>query len=261
MDSSIFQLLAEVEQRHWWFVARRRIMRRLLHELLPPDSNTLVVDIGCGTGANIASLQGDYECVGIDISEDAIGYARRRFGQVHFIQGLAPYDLGELADRMDAFLMMDVLEHVENPRELLGQQLDALKPGGYALLTVPADMRLWSEHDVNLGHFHRYDVNSFRALWKDQPVEELLISHFNTRLYPVVRVIRMLSKFRGRAWGKAGTDMRVPGGPVNGCLEWYFAGEMKRLISLLKGRRRRGYSYGVSLMAILKRQSEDTVAD
>ncbi len=253
MDSSIFQLLAEVEQGHWWFVARRRIMRRILQELLPPDGKSLVVDVGCGTGANIASLEGDYECAGIDTSEDAIRYARQRFEHVQYILGHAPQELGELADRMDAFLMMDVLEHVENDRELLGHQLAALRPGGYALLTVPADMRLWSEHDVTHGHYRRYDVKSFRSLWDDFPVEELLLSHFNTRLYPVVRAVRILNRLRGRAWGQAGTDLSVPWGPVNRCLEGIFAGEMKRLIRLLRGRRSRGYTFGVSLMAILKK--------
>lgn len=260
MDSSIYQLHAEVEQRHWWFVARRRIMRRMLQELLPPDGKSLVVDVGCGTGANIASLEGDYACAGIDTSEDAIRFARQRFENVQFIQGLAPKALGELAERMDAFLMMDVLEHVENDRELLSNQLAALKPGGYALLTVPADMRLWSKHDVNLGHYRRYDVNSFRTLWDGLPVEELLISHFNTRLYPVGRAVRFLSRLRGRAWGQAGTDLSVPWGPVNRCLEGVFAGEMKRLIWFLKGRRSRGYTFGVSLMAILKKQNGGKVA-
>ena len=260
MDSSIFQLLAKVEQHHWWFVARRRIMRRMLQELLPPDGKSLVVDVGCGTGANIASLKDDYECAGIDTSEDAIRFARQRFEHIQFIQGLAPQALGELAERMDAFLMMDVLEHVENGRELLGHQLAVLKPGGYALLTVHADMRLWSDHDVNLGHYRHYKIDSFRTLWDGLPVEELLISHFNTRLYPVVRAVWFLSKLRGRAWGRAGTDMSVPWGPVNRCLESLFAGEMKRLISLLKSRRSRGYTVGVSLMAILKKQHWDKVA-
>ena len=80
--------------------------------LLPPSPEATVIDVGCGTGANLASLAADYRCIGIDTSPEAIRLARKRFPGVHFIHGFAPADLGRLIDDARLVLMMDVLEHV-----------------------------------------------------------------------------------------------------------------------------------------------------
>ena len=90
MQTAQFQLQADVEQQHWWFVARRRILQTLIRQLLPPNPTETIVDVGCGTGGNVAALAGDYRCIGIDPSADAIRLARSRFAGVEFVCGLAP---------------------------------------------------------------------------------------------------------------------------------------------------------------------------
>ncbi len=114
MQTAQFQLHADIEGRHWWFVGRRQIMSRLVAELLPPSPETVIIDVGCGTGANIAALADRYACVGIDTSAEAIELARQRFPQVHFLAGLAPDDLGDLARQARLILLMDVLEHISD---------------------------------------------------------------------------------------------------------------------------------------------------
>ena len=99
MQHDQFQLHADIEQRHWWFVGRRRILCRLAAEVLPPSPQSLVVDVGCGTGGNLAALADRYRCVGIDTSAEAVELARRRFPNVQFIAGRAPQDLGNLPAR------------------------------------------------------------------------------------------------------------------------------------------------------------------
>ena len=105
MQHEQFQLHADIEERHWWFVGRRRILCRLVAEVLPPSPQAAIVDVGCGTGGNIAALADRYPCVGIDTSAEAIELARRRFPKVQFIAGRAPNDLGELAGRLGCFLL------------------------------------------------------------------------------------------------------------------------------------------------------------
>jgi SAM-dependent methyltransferase len=251
-----FEVVAAVDLRHWWFLGRRRILREVLAAVLPPGRGALVIDIGCGTGANIAALCDRYECIGIDTSPDAIRLARQRFGGVRFICGAAPGDLGEAAGRAGAVLLMDVLEHVPDDAALLGPIVEALAPGALVLVTVPADPRLWSEHDVSLGHYRRYDAPALRRIWSSLPVSEMMVSYFNARLYPLVRAARALGRLRGRAWGREGTDMAIPRGPINRVLERVFAGEGRRLADLAAGRPRgrRGYARGVSLMALLRRE-------
>ena len=253
MQSEQFQLHAEIEQRHWWFVARRTIIRRLLAELAPPSPETVVIDVGCGTGANLASLAADYCSTGIDTSAEAIALARQRFPQMQFLVGRAPEDLGELAARADLFLLMDVLEHVADDRAMFARLVEAARPGAHFVLTVPADMALWSEHDQSFGHYRRYDGPTLQRVWEGLPVTPRLVSYFNSRLYWLIRATRTWARLRGRAVGQAGTDFWLPRPAVNRWLESIFAGESRRLVQVLCGRQKQGYRRGASLVAVLRR--------
>lgn len=254
MHSEQFQLHADIEERHWWFLGRRRILSRLAAEVLPSSPQTMVVDIGCGTGGNIAAMAHRYQCVGIDTSEEAIDLARRRFPQVRFIAGHAPRDLGDLAGQAHLFLLTDVLEHVADDYAMLSELLAAANPGAYFLLTVPADESLWSQHDESFGHYRRYDSPRLEGVWAGLPVKTLLLSYFNSRLLPVVRLVRAWNRWRGHASGRAGTDFWLPNRPANAILTATLAGEAKRLIAALRGRQR-GYRAGASLVALLRRDA------
>jgi SAM-dependent methyltransferase len=255
MQTAQFQLHAQIEQRHWWFVARRRIVARLIEELLPPDPSTTIVDVGCGTGANLAALANRYRCVGIDTSPEAIGLASERFSQVKFLCGLAPEGLGEEMDRARLVLLMDVLEHVSDDFALFSNLVAAARPGTYFLVTVPADRRLWSQHDESFGHYRRYDRQRLEQVWNGLPVSTLLCSAYNSRLYRAVKAARTWSRWRGRAAGAAGTDFRLPAAPLNRLLEALLAGEARRLVAALGGRPQQGYRRGVSLIAVLRREA------
>ena len=253
MQSPQFQMNSEIELRHWWFVARRRILAALIARVLPASPQSMVVDIGCGTGGNIAALAERYACVGIDPSGEAIALARARFPQVRFIAGMAPDDLGEVSRQARLLLATDVLEHVPDDFWLFSRLLAAMSPGAYFLLTVPADPTLWSPHDESHGHYRRYDRARFQRLWEGLPATPLLLSYFNCRLYPLVKLVRMVNRRRGKARGQAGTDFTIPASPVNRLLTGIFAGESGRLSRLLDGRGR-GYAAGVSLVALLRRE-------
>ena len=255
MQSEQFLLHADIEQRHWWFVGRRRIMRRLVARALPPGRDVTVVDVGCGTGANLASLADAYDCVGIDSSAEAVALARRRFPNVRFLAGTAPRDLGDLAARARLFLLMDVLEHVEDDFAMLSELLAVASPGACFFITVPADEALWSEHDESFGHFRRYDRRRLARLWADLPVTVLLSSYYNARMYPLIRLIRARNRRRGHAAGRSGTDFWLPSRPVNRLLEATLAGEAGPLLRQLTGRGALAYSYGASLVALLRRDA------
>ena len=251
MQLEQFRLHADIEDCHWWFRARRQIVRRLVSRILAPGSGA-VIDVGCGTGANLAALAGDYKVLGIDASSDAIGFARERFPKIEFVCDEIPVKLGSEYARPRLFLLMDVLEHVSSDVEFLGGVTSMLAPGDAMLLTVPADMSLWSQHDVSFGHYRRYDVGSLSAVWSGLPVQAEMVSYFNARIYPLVRAIRWINRMRGKPWGEQGTDLSLPAPLINRLLERTFAGEAGTLLGLLDGHRRRGYRFGVSLMAVLR---------
>jgi SAM-dependent methyltransferase len=254
MQTAQFELHARIEQRHWWFVARRRIMRAIVERVLEPDGTSTVVDIGCGTGANIAALAEGYRCVGIDTSQEAIELAARRFPNVQFLCGQAPDDLGEIVENARLYLLMDVMEHVPDDFELLSQLLAAAAPGSHFLITVPAHHYLWSPHDVAFGHYRRYDRERLMAVWKGLPVSVKLCSYYNARLYPLVRSIRAANQLLRRSSGADGTDFKLPAPAINDFLERTFAGEARTLLEVLDGKRRQGYRTGVSLIALIERE-------
>jgi hypothetical protein len=72
--------------------------------------------------------------------------------------------------------------------------------------------------------------------------------------------VRAWSQWRGRATGLAGTDLSMPAGPVNAALESIFAGEGAVLGDLLHARGGGGYSAGLSLIAIIRRDVGEIVA-
>ncbi|HTU26738.1 MAG TPA: class I SAM-dependent methyltransferase [Pirellulales bacterium] len=257
MQSAQFALHAQIEDRHWWFVARRKILRRLAGAVVPAGHGHTVLDVGCGTGANLAALADDYSCVGIDSSSDAIELARGRFPEIEFRRGFAPADVGDVLDRTSLVLLTDVLEHVPDDFSLFSSLFAAVRPGTWFLVTVPADDALWSRHDESFGHYRRYEAERLARIWQGLPATCALVSYYNSRLYPAVKLVRWWNRRRGSAHGAAGTDFNMPLAPVNRALEWILADESRRLLSLVAGRRRRAYGQGVSLIALVRREAGD----
>lgn len=246
MEREQFLAHARVEDRHWWFTARRRILRRLVARVAEPGAGISLVDLGCGTGGNAAAFAGDYRVIGLDPSPDAIALARERFPQVDFIRTDDPSAGASHLERGGVIVITDVLEHVVDDRDLLGRAVDALPPGGHVIITVPADPALWSRHDVQFGHHRRYELHTLRALWHDLPVSTRLLTPFNARLRPVIASVRRFTR-------DDGSDLAIPSGPLNGLLHMIFAGESDALVrSVDTGRA--PFRRGVSLAAVLRKQ-------
>jgi SAM-dependent methyltransferase len=228
----------------------------VIRAVLPPATpRATIIDVGCGTGANLAHLADDYDCVGIDTSPDAIRLARLRFPRVRFLAGTAPRDLGPIIDRARLILLSDVLEHVADDFALFSELLAAAPLGTYFLITVPADRSLWSEHDRAFGHYRRYDGARLAEIWQGLSVRPVFVSHFNARLYPMVKLVRSWNRLRRTSAGEAGTDFRMPRPFVNRVLERTFRGEGFRLARLARGDSISPYRRGVSLMALVQREA------
>jgi len=64
-------------------------------------------------------------------------------------------------DKFDCILVMDVLEHIENPKNLIVKLFGSLNSNGKLLINVPAFQHLYSSFDKDVGHVKRYNKNSF----------------------------------------------------------------------------------------------------
>jgi len=248
------RLNASIEDAHWWFAARRHILREVVHDLIPPSKDALVIDIGCGTGGNTGALADEYRCVGIDALPEAIEFASKLRPAARFICGQVPRDLGPLAREAKLFLMMDVIEHVPDDFAWFSSIAAEASPGALFLLTVPADPDLWSKHDEAGLHYRRYELERFQRVWEGLPFTTLMLTHYNTRLYRLVKFVRAMNMMLGRTSGDAGTDMRVPSKPVNDTLYSLFASESKVLRRALAEKRPSAFKHGVSMMAVLRRE-------
>src|ERR1700761_8919481 len=151
MEAAELRTLAEVEDRHWWYKERRSLLARELRRLGTPG---LALDIGAAGGGNTRVLVSHgWRPVALEFAPTAAQIARERGLDV------VRADARELPVRtgsMDLVTAFDILEHIEEDYLAAAEITRVLRPGGTALIAVPADMALWSAHDEAVNHVRRY---------------------------------------------------------------------------------------------------------
>jgi SAM-dependent methyltransferase len=243
MEADLYDQLWEIEQQHWWFQARRHIVRSLIDRY----SNSLaqgrlrVCDLGCGTGGNLAAFADEHDVVGVEYSPQALEYARRRLGD-RVRLGSLPDGVDLPAESFDVVLLTDVLEHIQDDAGGAQTALGLLRPGGIVVATVPANQWLYSEHDARHHHFRRYGKRQFRQLWSGTDV--LLLSHYNALLFPPAAAVRLANRLLPQRVASHG--LKIPAGPINRFLNGVLSSE-----SMLLGRV--PLPFGLSLVAVVRK--------
>jgi SAM-dependent methyltransferase len=241
MDRTVFDRMAELDQDHWWFTARRRILSNVIRRLVRPPAGARILELGCGTGHNLDTLGAFGWVEATELDDQARELAAERLGRP--VEKVALPDLGKYADEsFDLVALLDVLEHVPDDKGSLAAIFTKLKPGGAVLLTVPANPWMWSAHDVAHHHHRRYRKSEIRALARGAGYEVQLLSPFNTLLFPLIAGVRAINKVRGHD----SADDSLPARPLNRMLNTIFGSEAG-LIGRVP------FPFGVSLMAILRR--------
>jgi SAM-dependent methyltransferase len=191
MDQTLFHQMADIQTTHWWYEGRRFILRTALSRLnLKP--NAKILEVGCGTGANLLMLKEFGTVSGIEPNEFARDTAIKHSGCV-ITEGYLPDDL-RLNEKFDLIGAFDVIEHIDDDLGSAKALHDALNPGGVALFTVPAYQFLWSQHDVANHHKRRYTRTGFRKLLEEAGFRVEFISYYNTWLFPLVLGVRIVKK-------------------------------------------------------------------
>jgi SAM-dependent methyltransferase len=152
-------------RRHWWWVARHRLVIEKVAGLLPAAGPgrpaARLLDIGCAGGVAFDDLSRFGEVYGLE--PDPLLCASAGPWQPR-IEPVA-FDASYTAPRAyDLVLMLDVLEHIEDDAGALAGLFRLLRPGGHLLLTVPALPSLWSAHDEANHHYRRYRAGALRRL-------------------------------------------------------------------------------------------------
>ncbi len=253
MKHEVFDLHDELEERHWWFVGRRQVVDPLIDRVMAGRERDWILDLGCGTGGMVHALAGRYRCLGIDSSRVAISKAEAAYPEARFRLGSVPDDLRDVAPDTALYLIMDVLEHIEDDRSFLADVVALARPGAHVLITVPALAAMWSRHDETAGHFRRYEKDQLAGVWHGLPVEPRVLTFYNSRLYPFIRTARTLGRLTGSTWGRSGCDFHSLPNPLNGVLAAVFGGERGRVAALYDDASGVPYRRGVSLLALLRR--------
>jgi SAM-dependent methyltransferase len=243
MEKAEYGLMFRIETDYWWYVARRWLVTRFLRRVLH-GGGLKGLDVGCGTGGNIMALRRFAEMSGCDIAPEAVEFCGERgiAAKVQDAPDKVPFpDAG-----FDLVTAFDVLEHIDNDAGMLADMARTLKPGGVALLTVPAHPSLWSVHDVSMHHKRRYVRREMEAKVRAAGLVPVRVAYFNSFLLPLILPVRWL-RTRVKRGQEATSDfnLNLPGW-LNAVFTAVFASEwgILRFMSL---------PFGLSLLCLARK--------
>jgi SAM-dependent methyltransferase len=246
MERIVYDRMAELDERHWWYRARREILADLIERRIRLPENARILEIGCGTGHNLMMLKRFGSVDGIEIDPAARLIASGRLGAT-IMDAPLPGLAGVKTRAYDLVAILDVLEHVEADREALISIGERLKPGGRILITVPAHPWMWSAHDEVNHHKRRYTRKSLAAVVDAAGLKLEMMSWFNSLLFPLAAMARGI----GRVTGKTDSDDAMPPAFLNRIFEGLFGLERHMLGRL-------PFPPGVSLVAIVSSATRPT---
>ena len=189
MKIAEYKKIYELEESNWWFVGKRNLIFKFLKKYYLKGN---LLDIGCGTGIILKNFEKFSKSYGIDASEEAIKFCKKR--------KLSEVKIGT-ADKlpfnnssMGVVGIFDVLYHknIKDDSKVLIEINRVLKKGGLLLLTDSADMNLWSRHDIMVEARERYSKCILSKKIKNAGFEIIKISYFNFFLYPLVFFVRKM---------------------------------------------------------------------
>ena len=248
MEREQYDLMFAQEERHWWYVGMRRISTALL-ERYPPlvegqNARPLeILDAGCGSGGMTRYLSRFGRVTGIDLAPEALTLARTRR-----LTRLARSSIGALPfldGSFDVVTSFDVLYHlnVQDDSAALEDIHRVLRPGGIALIRLPAFDWIRGAHDEVVHTRHRYTRDELSGKLEDAGFRLEHATYANCLLFPLAPAKRLLEQRRGT---HESTDLWLPPAPINRLLA--------DLLSLEAfPARQLGLPWGLSVFAVARR--------
>ena len=242
MDRSVYHRLEKIETEHWWFRARRNILRSVVSRYTPRATGLRILEAGCGTGGNLGMLAEFGELHAFELDEEARQAAIRKH-PIDIKFGSLPNNVPYPANSFDIVAALDVIEHIEDDVGSLQKLRQLLSADGRLIISVPALSWLWSEHDVSHHHFRRYTRSQLKSVLHEAGLKPIVLTYFNTLLFPAIAVQRLTKRALGRQWQG---DDTMPSPFVNRVLNHIFETE-KYLIGRIP------MPVGVSLLAVAEK--------
>jgi len=223
MDGEAYKEMIELQEKHWWFVARRDVVKSFMKLQMKESLTSKVLEIGCGVGGNVGLLSQSGNYLGIDMHRPAIDHCSEKFPQFNF-QCTRVEDIPEefSSNKFDSIYILDVLEHIDDQLEILKSTKNYLTQNGKILLTVPAFEFLWSPHDDFVHHVRRYTKSGLQKTLEEAGYKVERITYFNSILFPLALIQRLSMRLLDK---KLSTHLSTPPPVVNRLFQFIFAQE------------------------------------
>jgi SAM-dependent methyltransferase len=244
MDERLMKAMLDVDEHHWWYRGRRRVIEAELARL-PLGASAEVLDAGCGSGRTLEQLRHLGRVSGIELNPEAAEIAQRRGDfdvRVGRLEEL-PWGVGTF----DLVTCLDVIEHTPEDRVTLRELRRVTKPGGWLLVTVPAYQALWSQHDEANHHYRRYARDTLHAAAQEAGWSVARMTSFNTLLLAPAAAVRIAQ--RRRSATDYTPELRLGPSWLNTALEYPLRLEASWLA------RGRTLPAGLSLLAVLRNRA------
>jgi SAM-dependent methyltransferase len=223
MDS-LLDLTSRVEATHFWFRGFRRFVAPAISEIAGPRRDLHLLDCGCGTGHNLATLLRPYgRAFGFDLTPGGLLLARAAgFPLARADMSAIPFQ----SNRFDLVTSFDVMQYVEDDSAVMKEMARVLKPGGGLVVTAAALDMLRGGHAGTWPEVRRYTTARMRSIVEGAGLKVGRLTYLFASLFPVMLAVRRIGR-AGEA-GRAGGDdweMSVPVAPINTALTWMLSGE------------------------------------
>jgi SAM-dependent methyltransferase len=207
MDPKYAKAYERLYREHWWWRAREQYLVKLLDILEFPRSGT-ILDVGCGGGWSFDAFGQYGQMFGVELDANLVSLAGEHVKQIH----CGPFDLSYQPDRkFSLILMLDVLEHLEDPQAALAHSLRLLEPDGKILITVPAFKILWTSHDDLNHHCVRYTKTSLQRLANQTDFQIQYMRYFFHWVTPV----KLFYRFKESVFRTPPASPTIPGRRLN----------------------------------------------
>lgn len=244
MEQHTYGIMNDVEDKHWWFVGRRAILEsfleRIANDLRTANNDLRILDVGCGTGANLEMLKQFGESEGVDVSDDALEFCRKKGLKVH--KGLAE-ELPFADETFDLVTALDVVEHLDDDIAGLKEMFRILKKDGKTLIFVPAFMWLWGVQDDISNHRIRYTKKEIVERLKKAGFTIERATYANWTFFAPILAGRTIMKITGI---KPESENNVNVSALNGVFGKIFSAEKYWLKNL-------DFPFGVSIVIVAKK--------